>query len=86
MSEMVTRKTWEEFRSSKMLWFANRLLHVMGWAIVTDIDLDTNEVLDVYPARVKFRGFDEKSEIESFIGISEYMAKNADELLKEALE
>ena len=81
---MVTRKTWKEFRESKMLWFANRLLHVMGWAIVYDYADDGTTLKNVYPARVKFRGFDDKTETEGFIGISEYMENNAEELLKEA--
>jgi len=83
MTEMVTRKTWEEFRESKLLWLANRTLHVFGWAIVLEIG-DDGSVADVYPARVKFRGFDEKSETEGFIGLSRYMEDNISALREEA--
>lgn len=34
MSEQINRKTWEEFRESGMLWWVNRMLHLLGWAIV----------------------------------------------------
>ena len=54
---MVTRKDWEEFRSSGLLWFINRTLHLFGWAIVFDYDDKTKELKEVYPARCKFRGF-----------------------------
>lgn len=82
---MITRKDWTEFRKSGLLWFVNRSLHIFGWAIVFQIE-ENGKVSDVYPARVKFRGFDEKSESESFIQISELMVKTSEELLKEAKE
>ena len=81
---MVERKTWEEFRDSKLLWFVNTILHTFGWAITMDID--DNKIVDVYPARVKFRGFSEKINTEGYIGLSEYMKENCEELLKEARE
>ena len=81
---MVDRKTWKEFRDSKLLWFVNMILHVFGWAIV--IDINDNEIVDVYPARVQFRGFSEKINTDGYIGLSEYMKKNCEELLKEARE
>lgn len=82
---MIARKDWVEFRDSGLLWFINRSLHIFGWAIVFNIETD-GTVSEVYPARVKFRGFDEKSESESFIKISELMVKTSDELLKEVKE
>ena len=81
---MIERKTWEEFRDSKLLWFVNTILHTFGWAITMDID--DNKIVDVYPARVKFRGFSEKINTEGYIGLSEYMKENCEELLKEARE
>ena len=82
--EMIKRKTWEEFKESKLLWFVNTILHAFGWAIVTEVDNDT--IINVYPARVKFRGFSEKINAEGYIGLSEYMKENCEELLKEAKE
>ena len=81
--KMVDRKDWNEFRDSKMLWLVNRTLHIFGWAIVFDFD-EAGNVNEVYPARVKFRGFDEKSESEGFIGVSEFMRDNADSLVEES--
>ncbi len=81
---MMKRKTWEEFRNSKLLWFVNRSLHIFGWAIV--VQMEDDKIIEAYPARVKFRGFDEKSEEEGFIGLSEYMKENSEELLAEAKE
>jgi len=83
-NDMVEEKSWEEFRKSKMLWFTNRLIHVFGWAIVIE-DLEAGGSR-AFPARVKFRGFSEKVEDEGFIGISQYMKDNAEELLKESKE
>jgi len=79
---MVTKKTWEEFRNSKMLWMINRTLHIFGWSIV--FAFDGKDLKEVYPARVKYRGFDEDTETDGFIGISEYMKANANTLEEEA--
>jgi len=78
---MIDRKTWEEFRETRFLQFVNTLLHVFGWAIV--LDIENGVVIDAYPARVKFRGFDEKNTDEMYVKLSEYMAKNGEELLNE---
>ena len=82
---MIKQKTWEEFRDCKLLWFINTILHAFGWAIVCDYAED-GTISDVYPARVRFRGFSEKINTDGYIGISEYLVENADELLKEAKE
>lgn len=82
MKNMVTKKTWTEFRNSKLLWWTNRMLHLFGWAIVVEID-ENGQITEAYPARVKFRGFDEKSEEEGFIGLSKYLEKNIDKITKE---
>jgi len=81
--EMVERKAWKEFRDAKLLWFVNRILHLFGWAIVFDFSDDGN-ISEVYPARVKFRGFGGEQETEGFIGLSEYLKNNIDTLLGEA--
>lgn len=82
---MVEQKTWEEFRESGLLWWINTILHTFGWAIVFNIT-EEGEITGVYPARVKFRGFDEKSSTEGYIKVSKYMHDNSEELLKEAKE
>ena len=54
---MVNKKTWKEFRDTGLLWFINTILHAFGWSIV--IEYENVEITDCYPARVKFRGFNE---------------------------
>ena len=89
-TEMVTPKTWDEFRDTKLLWWINRILHTFGWAIVAEVNVDSstgNEtVLNVYPARVRYRGFGEASESNGFAGLTKYLASVASELEQEAQE
>lgn len=79
---MVKKKTWEEFRRSGMLWFANMILHVFGWAIC--IEMEKGEIIDIFPARVRYRGFGEKYNSEGYKRVSEYMKAHANELVEEA--
>lgn len=76
---MIDRKSGKEFRKSGLLWFANSILHMFGWAIVWNPDND-----EIYPARVKYRGFDEKNNTQGYINVTKYLQKNINELLKEA--
>lgn len=80
---MINRKTWEEFRECGFLWWINMILHTFGWSIVADVD-DKGNIKDVYPARVKFRGFSEEFNTEGYIKLSKYMNDNAAEILKES--
>lgn len=82
--KVIERKEWNEFRATGLLHFINHFLHIFGWSIVVTIDSETNKVEDVFPARVIFRGFDEKSTEKAYISLSEYMNKEHEELLKEA--
>ena len=45
---------------------------------------EDGEIINVFPARVKFRGFNEESNTNGYIKISKYMKENADELLEES--
>lgn len=83
MKNMVTKKAWNEFRETGLVLIINQVLHVFGWAIVFELGED-NEINSVYPARVKFRGFDNKSIDKSYKKVSKYMLDNAVELNKEA--
>ena len=78
----VTKKSWDEFRDNGLLWFINTILHMFGWAIV--VEIDNGEVINVYPARVTFRGFSEESATNGYQKVSKWMAENAAELLDEA--
>jgi hypothetical protein len=82
--EMVTEKTWEEFRATGLFLIINQFLHIFGWAIVLGVNMKTGQVEDCYPARIKFRGFDEKSTSTAYKQISTYMKENAEQLEKEA--
>lgn len=82
---MIKRKSWKEFRESGLLFITNQFLHIFGYALVYSFD-DNGEIEEVYPARVKFRGFGEKQIEEGYQKISKYMADNAVELEKESRE
>lgn len=81
---MIERKTWTEFRKSGLLWFINTILHMFGYAICCGMDGD--EVVGAYPARVKFRGFDNQNNSDGYIKVTQYMQDNIEELLREARE
>jgi hypothetical protein len=78
---MIEQKSWESFRNAGLLWFINQTLHLFGWALVYNPDTK-----DVYPARVKFRGFPEEVNSSGYIKLSEYLKSNAEELVKESKE
>jgi hypothetical protein len=78
---MVVKKTWKEFREAGLLWWINTILHMFGWAIVYEIDED--KITDVYPARVKFRGFGEEDVEKGYKKVSKYLLDNIAELEKE---
>lgn len=82
---MIERKTWEEFRDTKLLWWINRSLHLFGWAIIVETDKFDNIVV-AYPARVIFRGFTKKVEEDGFKDLSKYLLNNIKELEEEANE
>jgi hypothetical protein len=81
---MVEEKSWKEFRDSGLLWFINSILHTFGWAIV--VVLHEEEITNVYPARVKFRGFSENINTHGYQKVSKYLLENIEELNKEALD
>lgn len=80
---MINKKSWKEFRDSGFLWWINMILHTFGWAIVVMVE-DDGSISDVYPARVKYRGFREENNTEGFKKVSKYMRDNAETLLEEA--
>ena len=80
----MEKKTWIEFKETGLLWWINMILHIFGWSILLEVDEDTNEFLNAYPARVTFRGFSEESTTSGYQKVSKWMAENAAELLDEA--
>jgi len=83
---MIEKKTWKEFRESGLLWFINTILHMFGWAIVIDIDHDNGKITEGYPARCKFRGFDEKNTTDGYAKVTKYLQENINELVKDLKE
>ena len=81
---MISKKSWKEFKESGLLWWVNTMLHTLGWAIVFEYD-DNKNIVNVYPARVRFRGFDVKTNTEGYINISKYINENSKDLLEESM-
>lgn len=82
---MIEKKPWAEFRKTGLLLIINQVLHVFGWAIVFQIDAN-GDVENVYPARVKFRGFGDDDISESYKQVTHYLADNIQDLKKEVDE
>lgn len=83
--EMVSPKSWKEFRDNGLLWWINMILHTLGWSIVVNVKKD-GTITNVYPARVRFRGFTNEFNTEGYIKVSEYLNKESTKLLKESKE
>jgi hypothetical protein len=81
---MIEEKSWKEFRETGLFWWVNMILHTFGWAIV--VEIEEGEIKRAYPARVKFRGFDEASNANGYIKVSEYLKENIEQLGNEAKE
>nr|DAL24335.1 MAG TPA_asm: hypothetical protein [Caudoviricetes sp.] len=75
------KKTWDEFRETGLLWFINSILHVFGWAIV--VEIENKKVIDAYPMRVRFRGFDEENNSKGYEKVTHYLSENINDLVKD---
>lgn len=78
----VTEKSWKELKDIGLLWLINSILHLFGWAIA--YEYENGDIKRVYPVRVKYRGFDEKTNTEGYIKVSDYLRRNIEELYGEA--
>ncbi len=78
------RHTWDEFREAGLLWWANRALHVFGWAIVVSTDDETGEYREAYPVRTEWRGFPRDREELGYRRVSKWMKRAAVALDDEA--
>lgn len=76
---MVKKKTWEEFRKTGLVLIINQILHIFGWAITFNLD-DKGKILEVYPSRVRFRGFAGQCVDDAYLKVQEYLEKNIDVL------
>ena len=78
VKQMVFKKTWKEFQDAKLLWWVNRLLHTFGWCLVYE-QLPDGTVMNVYPAKTKYRGFPIAVETEGFKGIAKLIREESDD-------
>lgn len=69
-----------------MLWWINSILHIFGWSIAVELTEKTNEITEVYPVRIKFRGFSEDIVTEGFKKVTNYMSEEIENLKKEVEE
>lgn len=86
---MLCEIPWSMFRNSGALWFVNRTLHLFGLAIVFEIgpgEDGEETVKRVYPARCKFRGFDEASETDGFKRLTKYLNAMGSTLVEETMD
>lgn len=78
---MVEKKKWTEFKDNGMLWLVNSFLHIFGWAIV--FEMRKGVVVDIYPARVSYRGFSEQINTDEYKKLTNYMCENSQDLLSD---
>ncbi len=76
-------KSWDEFRTSGLLWWVNRILHFWGWAIVCEMKRDSDDVERVYPARVSYRGFDDAVETDGFRKLTKHTEDNVEKIKRD---
>lgn len=76
--QVIQEKSFEEFQDTGLLMFINSFLHIFGWVICYD-----PEKKSLYPARTIYRGFSEASQEKNYLKITEYMAKEASQLLEQ---
>ena len=81
--DMLTRKTWDEFRATGLLWWVNMILHTFGWAITVEVGKD-GYVSNAYPSRVKFRGFAPHNNANGYRKVANYIRNNANDIYEEA--
>lgn len=71
----------EEFQDSGLLWLINQTLHLFGMAIT--IEYKNKKPIRMYPAKVKFRGFDGCTNNRGYKKVTNYMIENSKELIKD---
>jgi hypothetical protein len=79
------KRSWKEFQETGLLLFVNQFLHIFGWSIIWEKD-ETNEIVSVYPARTKWRGFSEKNTDKAYSQVTKYLENNITELKHDVKE
>ena len=78
-------EAWLEFRSSGMLWYVNRLLHLFGYAIALQVE-DDGRIISAEPQRCRYRGFDEEAEANGFRKMTGYLSDRISELKRDCYD
>lgn len=81
--KMVERISWDEFRETGLLLFVNSFLHIFGLSIV--VEIQDGAVVNAYPARCRFRGFDTGTVEKAHGQLAEYIWLNAVEFTQDAI-
>lgn len=81
---MYEKITWDEFRENGFLVLVNWILHIFGLAIV--VMYDDDKVVDVFPAKVKYRGFNRESNDKAYKRLNKYMVDHAEEIYNDGWE
>ena len=76
---LPVEKSWDEFRKTGLFLLTNQFLHIFGWALTYDKDNQR-----VYPARVRYRGFDEGAQTRAYEKVQKYMIENAKTIYDES--
>lgn len=74
---------WEEFRTSGLLWWINRMLHLFGWAIVLAYKEPGQLPCRAYPIRLAARGFAEKDDAAGYVKLTRHLNRNIKQLLRD---
>ncbi|MEL6348802.1 MAG: hypothetical protein AAFV53_37205 [Myxococcota bacterium] len=80
-SPMLAERSWQAFSDAQLFWWVNRSLHLFGWALVKETN--NGEIVRVYPARCRYRGFDAATEARGYEGLTQHLSDNIDTLLLE---
>lgn len=78
---LPVEKSWDEFRNTGLFLLTNQFLHIFGWALTCERD---NGHERVYPARVRYRGFDEGRQTRAYEKVQKYMVENAKTIYDES--
>ena len=81
---MIEKISWDEFRENGFLVLVNWILHIFGLAIV--VMYDDDKVVDVFPAKVSYRGFNQESNDKAYKRLNKYMAEHGKEIYNEGWE
>lgn len=79
---MIEEIKIEDFQDTGLLWMINQQLHLFGMAMVVEYDEDS-KAKRIYPAKCRFRGFNEDTNNKGYKKVTKYMAQNANELIKD---